>query len=456
MTMVIAVVVVAIVVGAGCMVVLSNDDNNSDGSVIASQLQIRGNANDDHTIDAEDMKILDDIISGKKTLADYPLADVNGDGTADSKDKQLLQDLIDRKEGTTVYVICLDTEGNSTTVSCEYPIRNAVTYATNVQIPTLYAGAGKYIAGYFNSSYASAENSLNADAVNFGGSTRKITDEEWKKLTELSGNLSSKGEKIGALLVDYSGVSQMTSSRVNDLKAAEIPMLIFSPADSVSEITAVLTIGFLFGKETEKIGQTYAETSWKVIEHINKTLENVSDSEKTTYISCTMYYYICQNDSTFNTSPAVAGGMPYYKVNEEFKNTYAGNSSVKMTSVEALSNYKDIGCIINNRSIDFIMTADEIKNTVLDTWDHSNKGILSSEFFKGFENKICYVNNILPGAVKLAYMAHALYGDKFSDEWADDVMKQFIDMNLEPLKGVTLDNTITHIDYNTYLSYKKD
>lgn len=53
-------------------------------------------------------------------------------------------------------------------------------------------------------------------------------------------------------------------------------------------------------------------------------------------------------------------------------------------------------------------------------------------------------------------MAHALYGDKFSDEWADDVMKQFIDMNLEPLKGVTLDNTITHIDYNTYLSYKKD
>lgn len=105
MTIIGAVVVVAIVIAAGAIVVVNNNnDNGNSDAPIASKLQIRGNANDDATIDSKDMEIVDDILSGKKTLEDYPLADYDGNGKVDQDDKKQLQDLIDRKEGTTVYV----------------------------------------------------------------------------------------------------------------------------------------------------------------------------------------------------------------------------------------------------------------------------------------------------------------------------------------------------------------
>lgn len=447
-TIIAAVIVVAIVVGAGAIVIVSNDDKGGSDAPIASKLQIRGNANDDATIDANDMAIVNDILDGKKSLEDYPLADYNGDGKVDQEDKRQLQDLIDRKEGTTVYVLCLDTSGNPTTVLCTYPLRNIVTYATNMQLPVLYANGGQYIAGYFNTSYKVAESSISDTAEDLKGDSRKITDETWKNFTELDGKLSGG---VGALLADSSGVSQFTESRVSDLEAAGIPLIIYSSADTNAEIETVLTVGFLLGSDCENKSYDYAQKSWNVIDQINNKVKSLSDADRKNYISCTMYICICQNDSTFNSSPATAGGIPYYTINDEFKTKYAGTSSIKMTTTEALSNYTDIDCIINNRSIDFGLDADGVKKEITSTWDHNNKGgAVSSEYFKGFEDKLVYVNNILPGAVKVAYMAHALYSDMFTLEWANNILKEFIDMGYGPLADQTLDTIVSYIDVNTY------
>ena len=449
MTIIAAVIVVAIVVGAGAIVIVSNDDKGGSDAPIASKLQIRGNANDDATIDADDMAIVNDILDGKKSLEDYPLADYNGDGKVDQEDKRQLRDLIDRKEGTTVYVLCLDTNGNPTTVSCTYPLRNIVTYATNMQLPVLYANGGQYIAGYFNTSYKVAESSISDTAENLKGKSREITDEAWKNFTELDGKLSESGG-VGALLADSSGVSQFTESRVSDLEAAGIPLIIYSSADTNAEIETVLTVGFLLGSDCENKSYDYAQKSWNVIDQINNKTKSLSDADRKNYVSCTMYIFICQNDSTYNSSPATAGGIPYYTLNDEFKTKYAGTSSTKMSTTEALSNYTDIDCIINNRSMDYGLTADDVKSMIIDTWDHSNKGVSSTEYFKGFEDKLVYVNNILPGAVKVAYMAHALYSDMFTLEWADNILQEFIDMGYGPLAGQTLDTIVSYIDVNTY------
>ena len=165
-TMIAAIVVVVVIVIAAAAVVLTRNGGSSDpNESIASQLQIMGNANDDYTIDAADMEIVDGIISGDVSFTDYPLADANNDGVVDESDKVLLQDIIDRKDGITVNVICLDRFGNNTVVPCEYPLRNVVTYATNMQMPTLYANGGQYIAGYFSSSYEVAEGSINPNAM---------------------------------------------------------------------------------------------------------------------------------------------------------------------------------------------------------------------------------------------------------------------------------------------------
>ena len=446
-TIIAAVIVAAIVVVAGVVFVTNNGDSNSSSdAATASQLQIRGNVNDDYTIDNKDMDIFMKVVDGSEKLSDYPLADVNADGKVDDTDKKLLQDLIDRKTGTTVYVLCLDRQGNNTTVPVTYPIRDVVTYATNMQMPTLYANGGQYIAGYFASSYDVAEKSL-SNATHLGGTQRQISDAAWKNFTELDAKLSNG---VGALLVDYSGVEQITDSRANDLEAANIPMIVYASADAKAEIVTVLTLGFLFGEECEKVGADYFQMSWDVIDAIDQKLGSLSDSERVSYICCTMFIYICENDSSFNSSAATAGGIPYYKINSEFKEKYKGDSSTKMASTEALSNYMDVGSIINNRSMDWGLTAEGIKELIVETWTHDNKGIPSTEYFKGFEEKLVYINNLLPGAVKVAYMAHAMYGDDFSREWADSVLEDFIDIGSKPFEGQSLDSILAYIDYDTY------
>ena len=143
-TMIVAAAVVVIVVIAAAAAAITRGGGDGDpGESIASQLQIMGNANDDYTIDDKDMEIVDDIIAGTKSFTDYPLADANNDGKVDASDKQLLQDIIDRKSGTVLRVMCLDTSGNNTVVDVEYPLRNVVTYATNMQLPVLYANGGQ-------------------------------------------------------------------------------------------------------------------------------------------------------------------------------------------------------------------------------------------------------------------------------------------------------------------------
>lgn len=446
-TMIVAVALVAVVIVAAAGVMLANNDSNESDAAIASKLQIVGNLNDDHTIDAQDMAVLEKLIEEKKTVSEYPLADVNGDEVIDEKDRENLQNLIDRKSGTPIRVICVDRSGNNTTVSCTYPLRNVVPYGTNVQVPLLYANGGQYVAGYFVSTYKVAESSISDKAVDLEGSQRNISDAAWKNFTTLAANLNNN---IGAFIADYSGISQITDSRAADLDAAGIPLISYKSADAKDEITTVLTLGFLFGGECEKMGVDYAQKSWNVLDQIDKKVGGLSDSKKTSYISCNMYIYICQNNSTFNTSGMEAGGIPYYKVNSEFSAKYDGTSSVKMTSTETLSNYKDIGAILNIRSIDWGLDEASIKKSIVSTWDHSNSGGTSAEFFKGFEDRLCYVNNILPGAVKVAYMAHALYGDDFSREWADNILKDFIDMGTNPLKGQSLDTVLAYFDVSDY------
>lgn len=449
-TMIVAVVLVVIVIVAAVAVVLRSGSNEDGNSIIASQLQIMGNVNDDYTIDERDMEILDSILAGDASFEDYPLADANNDNVIDENDKTLLQNIIDRVEGITVYVICLDINGNNTVVECDYPLRNVVTYATNMQLPVLYANGGQYVAGYFYSSYDVAEASLSS-AVDLEGSSRSISDAAWANFTQLASSIDTG---IGALLTDYSAIAAITDQRIADLDAAGIPLIIYASADAESELTTVLTLGFLFGGDCEDLGVEYAQAGWEVLNEIEERVGDLSDDERTSYICLTMYFYICQNDSTYNTTAESAGGIPYYKVNSEFASIYAGSSSTSMSSVEALSNYMDVGAIISNRSMDWGMTAEEVAETYIECWEHVSNGHPTYEYFVGQEDKVVYVNNILPGAVKLAYMAHALYGDLFSLEWANEVLQTYIDMGTEPLEGQTLDTIPAYVDYEIYQSAK--
>lgn len=449
-----AIIVVAIVVVAGVCVGAYALTSNEDSDVaIESSLMIRGNADNNYTIDQNDMDIVEDVMNGEKSLEDYPLADVNDDGVVDSKDVSILQDMIDRKEGTTVYVQSLDIYGNEVTVPVTYPLRNVVTHTTNMDMPLVYSGGGQYLAGYFSMSYTNAQASISSTAVDLEGSSRTISDTAWANFTSLDSSLQSSGG-IGALIVSYDGIAQITESRYSDLQAADIPLLVWAAADASVESKVVITLSYLFGTETESIGADYAELYDKVMSQIDDALSGYTDDEKTTFIAFTMYIYICQTDSTYNNTAKTAYGLHYSEVNEEFASTYAGTGSTKMQSVEALSNYSDVGALINNRSMDWQTSEEDVADIIVSTWEHSNSGVSSTEYFEGFEDRLVYVNNLLPGPAKLAYTVAALYGDLFSYEWAGEILQECIDMGLIPLQGYTVDELVPYFDYDLYQTYK--
>ena len=412
----------------------------------SATLMVLGNANGDDDITNQDVYIVKRIIAGSLSFADYPMADANNDGVVDQKDVDFIKSIISGK-ATSVYVCCLDVNGEDTVVAVDYPLRNVVTYATNMQMPALFANGGQYVAGYFSSSYDVAEAGLSS-AVDLKGSARTITDEAWANFTALDAALASSGG-IGAVLVDHSGIAQFTEQRMADLKASGIPMIDYTSADATDELQTVLTLGFLFGGDCETVAREYAKIGWNVKDEIAKAVGSLSTNDKTSYICGTMYIYVCGESSSFNTSAETAGGVPYATLNSEFASKYTKNST-KMESTEALSNYTDAEIFINNRSMDWGLTQAEAADLIKDTWDHDNKGVSSREYFKDFEDKLVYVNNLLPGGVKLAYMAHAMYGDDFSREWADSVLQSYIDCGTVPLSGQTLDTVLAFITFDDY------
>jgi len=440
----IAVVAVIIIAGVG-IYFFAGSHNDSSAEKLSSSLLVYGNANEDLVMDSSDTAIIQDIIDGKKSFADYPMADANQDGNVTADDLTVVKALI-AGTSTTAYVQCLDLSGNSTVVAVAYPMKNVVPFGTNIVEPFLYVGGGAYTAGYFVSSYKNLEASMSG-AINLGGSARTISDVAWKNFMQLDSSLESSGG-IGALLVDYSAKSQITDSYVSDLKDAGIPVITYASADQVQEIATALTLGFLCGKTTEKLGLSYAELSLKVYNEIQSKVYQKTDENKVSVINLTMYIYVCQNDSTFNQSPQYVGALCYYNINSAFKTAYAGSNSVKMEATDALANYDDADYLINNRSLDVGQT--DIDAAMVEIWD---KYISYFQNLDDYKNLV-YINNLLPGACKLAYLAAALYPDQFSDSWADSVMQSFIDGGYAPLEGQTLSTIFTSFDYDDYVAAK--
>ncbi len=420
--------------------ILAGSNNGTSYDDIDSQLMIRGNANNDYTINDSDLEIIQDIISGEKDIDDYPLADANDDGLVNDEDVELVEKIINR-ESTDLYVICLDTNGDQTSVKVSYPLINIVPFGTNIVEPLLNVGGGEYCVGYFTSTYSNAEKSMTDNAVDLEGSSRTISDAAWKNFTDLDSDVG-----IGALIVDYSAIGAITDSYLEDLDEAGIPMICYASADASDEICAALTLGFLLGTDCEETALDYAELSWSVINEVNEKLSSLSESDRKSYICLTMWIYICQNDSTFNTTPGYAGGIAYYEVNSEFAETYSGTSSTKMQSTEALSNYGDADFLISNRSIDYGSDNDSV---IVAQWE---KYIEYFEELDNYENLV-YVNNLLPGACKIAYLAYAMYPDTFSLDWANGIMEEFMD-EFEPFEGYSLDNIITIFTYDDYINAK--
>ena len=72
--------------------------------------------------------------------------------------------------------------------------------------------------------------------------------------------------------------------------------------------------------------------------------------------------------------------------------------------------------------------------------------------FDGYQYKKYrpYFNNLLPGAIKAAYAAEALYPELF-EGYGDEVAQRFIDEGYSPLVGQTPESLCGFLTYQDYL-----
>ncbi len=472
-TKLIAIIAVVAVVAVGVVVVVGMNNNSShdDKETIDTALAVYGNANNDTKVDQKDIDLIQEIIDGKKDKKDYPYADANNDNAVNKADIDFVKKIMD-KTTDKVYIKCLDSKGKEVATEVTYPMINIVGIGTNMMPVMINSGVYKKLVGIFDyNGYDHVEAALKEmekqGLTNFGGAGRKaIPDDIWKNFTDKDAELAAKGHGIDALFVDHSLGSAITESHREDMKAAGIAEVRLAVADPYEDISAAMLMGFLLGGDYESSARNYAEKSWNVLHDIQDKLSKMPADKKETFLGITMSYYICQNNSTFGQIAVPVMGIPYYTVNSEFAEKYAGTGSTPMSAIDALSNYaikekldgkRGIENIFSNRSIDFNIGADQRNPTIIAEWEKAagKTGFTTDQFFKDLDcyHNLFYIDNLLPGACKLAYTAACLYPEYYSMDDANKVVADFAGF-CETMTGVTVDNSLFCFGYEDYVKAK--
>jgi iron complex transport system substrate-binding protein len=394
---IIAVVIVAASVGAYAFLNRNNDNANSID--VDTSLTIMGNANNDYTIDSEDIDIATGVMNGTYSLSDYPLSDANNDGAVDSSDIAIIQKLVNR-ESTTVYVI----DQADDIVEVTYPLTNVISINPDMLTLVIQIGGADNLAGFIASVYGPEQSIVRNDtSITDLGTSRLITAASWKMLTDLDASLESSGG-IGAILAMN---DTALGNYASDIKTAGIPVLKILCSEPTESIDASLTLGFLFGTETEKTSLNFVSYSQSVMAYIEERLGTVETKE--TCLAMCMGTYIAQIDSQYTTTTTLAGGNNLTDI--------SGSSSTKLTNAETITKY-NVNYIINFDTMGF-----QNVNAVSE-WEVTNLQYISSS--SAYENMV-FLNASMPMVCKVAYIAELLYPNLFDDGYADSVFQNFID-----------------------------
>lgn len=439
---IIVLIVVVLIVAAAGMFLLAGDDEDEHKDYseidVSTSLAVYGNANEDALINDYDVDILNDIINGKKSMSDYPLADANRDGRITQEDVDIVKKLMNH-EPCEVYAVCLDNSNNQTAVKVNYPLDNIVVCDSNMKATVLYVNGAEHVAGFFKVNYPNLEAPLVEASTNLGDSLST----GWSNFTALDAKLASEGGVQAFMTSSSTSGLALEQQYVDDLNDASIPFLVFATTDVKDEISVSLLLGFLFGEDNEVVAQRYAEESWKVLNRIESTTGKLSDSQKATAISITMGMYVSKNSSYNYDTIRAAGGLPYFEVNSDFKAAFDVNKSTRITTGETLINYDDADCLVSIRSID--SKSSDLNATIVSTWDKYYT------YFNDLDDyqSLIYVNNLLPGAIKLAYIFEYMYPDLIGSGYGDSVFATIAGIS-SYLDGCTTENTATAFSYAEY------
>lgn len=399
MTIKIAAVIVVIVIIAAAAVVLLNNKSEKDPEAGTVEVgSIYGNVDGNGYIDDTDIRLVQEVLDGKKDLKDWPLADVNANGKIDDEDLEIVKKLA-KGEKTTAAVV----DNNGKVVKVNFPLSNyAILAGTNMRTiisvlgledGMLANGTTKYISPFLDKKLYDLRQSGKIVNVN-----TTLTTEDVNTLTKL-GVTTVIAEESGATTTD---VDKMLS----DLGIAFLQLNV---KNTTMTAKSTSTLGILSGNEDK--AEKYNNWTNEVMDTIKK---NEGDKWGTATVMCvTMSNSVSGTESDYYEATQEVGGKNLADWPDKTKKFAKGDTWLLDSKYNAdfLFHFKSMSYPETPAQKDIDNYISYFENTY--TYKEANGYYL--------------INGVLPLPVRNAIMAETMYSDCFDEGWAQSILQTFVD-----------------------------
>ncbi len=394
-------VVVVIAAAAGALILLSDRDPGRPGAVGSSA--VYGNVNGDCYIDDRDVAVVQDIIDGRRDLADWPLADANLDGTVDEADLDIVRKA-SKGEGTTLYVV--DSDGAP--VELPYPITDHATGAgTNFRSIIAVLGladgmlantTSNSISGSLDRGLYEGRQSGRIADLSSGFSDVHLTVEDVTLMVNL-------GVKV--YLAENTGDMTPDEDIVTLMEGAGIRYILLNCKETDECLATARCLGIMF--QREKAAEDYCAWCEGVTSAI---VGNEGDRFGTVTCLCaTMTNYVSGTSSDYYGASLKVGGDNLADWEKSILKFNAGDTW--------LYDHKyDAEFMFHFRSTTF--------PTVGESYFDSARTYFGETYT--FKSGGYYlINGVIPLPVRNALMAEIMYPDCFQSGWADGLFQYYFE-----------------------------
>ncbi len=399
-TKMIAIAIVAILVIAGVAIYLnSSEEVKSD---ITGKLEVYGNADEDYTIDSEDLDIINNIIDGKDgyTLEKYPRADSNNDGKITSEDADIVKNIIDKKP-TTIVIQNYHFDGRTYTDTVKWPVKAVASTAISTILSLhLVAGTLDVIKGitYETKPNAALYPELQ-DFKNIGPDQRQFDIEEVSKL---------KTEKNITAIFCQAPLN-------NEEQMKEMGLDIIRPdvnATTYEEYaSALLLAGFICGKQNKAVeaSEWYAD----IMEDINSKVGKITENDKVKAMVTMGYNSVWKSETDYAKVASMGGAT--------FAPELIGPGTLKAGDWMYTTESNMIVCVGGGSNETSWYGGDVDIKDFYKNMDPFTKTKIYEE------GNIAVVSGHMPVPLKVMYTSAVMYPDLYDDQWLEDKHQDFVD-----------------------------
>lgn len=440
-TKIVAVVAIIVIVAAGVGGYFLLHKEKSNGPTINAALEVYGNANNDYKIDNSDVDIIKKVMNTEEgyTLEKYPLADANHDSKVDQSDVDLAEKIIaggDVNNKIKVWVINHTTDtttypNGQYAAEVHWPVSKCVANgAANALIIYEMVGIRDNIVG-INYSSSSPPDSIVYKHYNempsLGSSTMYLDE------TPLSKCVADNAGTTLVITADnkgyLDGTKGVSEAYIKDTMKLDVVRIEHAAVDPDKYSSALLTLGFLFQKNTK--AQEAADWTTKVFKEVTDKVSSVSTKVR---VAATSYYnYLSARNSDYADVVVQAGGE-YVLSGASTSSVYFEDSGTHTKDPNILKKENQPDVIIALRTSAFLGKAADGASWYgsTDKWDTTtmNNQLKHFEVFDCYgegKEKVYTVSGDCPIVARVLYSAALMYPDLVSMDYANEKHQEFVD-----------------------------